>query len=104
MLSVQTRAGQKVNILMDRLIDYYEGKPATKKDAPQPQQQQQPLQQVQQFLPPMPIATNPMMSQVPPPLPPQSQAPPGPQFDSMYERQIEPFGGSTSGGLGFSFL
>ncbi len=105
MLSVQTRAGQKVNILMDRLIDYYEGAPASKKDAkePQQQQQQQPMmQQAQQFLPPMPIATNPAAS-MPPPPPPSSMAPP-PQFDNMYERPIEPFGGSTGGGLGFSFL
>lgn len=106
MLSVQTRAGQKVNIIMDRLIDYYEGKPATKKDAPQqPQQQQQPItQQAQQFLPPMPIATNPM--EMTPPPPPASFAPPPQQqqFDGMYERPIEPFGGSTGGGLGFSFL
>jgi hypothetical protein len=103
MLSVQTRAGQKVNILMDRLIDYYEGTPATKKDAKQPQQQQQPiLQQAQQFLPPMPIPTNPMAQ--PPPPPPSSMAPPPQQFDNMYERTIEPFGGSTGGGLGFSFL
>jgi hypothetical protein len=107
MLSVQTRAGQKVNILMDRLIDYYEGNPATKKDAPQPvqQQQQQPImQQAQQFLPPMPMATNPMAQ----PPPPSSMMPPPPQqqqqFDNMYERQIEPFGGATGGGLGFSFL
>jgi len=108
MLSVQTRAGQKVNILMDRLIDYYEGKPASKKDAkePQQQQQQQPiLQQAQQFLPPMPIDTNPMPSgMMQPPPPPSSMAPPPQQFDNMYERQIEPFGGSTGGGLGFSFL
>jgi len=109
MLSVQTRAGQKVNILMDRLIDYYEGAPASKKDAKQPeQQQQQPqpiLQQAQQFLPPMPIATNPMPSgMMPPPPPPSSMAPPPQQFDNMYERTIEPFGGSTGGGLGFSFL
>ena len=108
MLSVQTRAGQKVNILMDRLIDYYEGAPATKKDVPAPQQQQQQqpqqmLQQAQQFLPPMPMATNPMAQ---PPPPPSSMMPPPPQqqFDNMYERQIEPFGGSTGGGLGFSFL
>lgn len=101
MLSVQTRAGQKVNILMDRLIDYYEGAPASKKDAKEPQQQQQPvLQQAQQFLPPMPIATNPMA----PPPPPSSMTPPPQQFDTMYERPIEPFGGSTGGGLGFSFL
>jgi hypothetical protein len=26
------------------------------------------------------------------------------QFDDMYERQIEAFGGSTNGGLGYSFL
>jgi hypothetical protein len=104
MLSVQTRAGQKVNILMDRLIDYYEGAPASKKDTKeQPSQQQQPvIQQAQQFLPPMPIATNPM-AQAPPP-PPSSMAPPPQQFDAMYERPIEPFGGSTGGGLGFSFL
>jgi hypothetical protein len=103
MLSVQTRAGQKVNILMDRIIDYYEGAPASKKDAQPPQQQQQPiLQQAQQFLPPMPIATNPMAQ--PPPPPPSSMAPPPQQFDNMYERTIEPFGGSTGGGLGFSFL
>lgn len=102
MLSVQTRAGQKVNILMDRIIDYYEGAPASKKDAQQPQQQQPILQQAQQFLPPMPIATNPMAQ---PPLPPtSSMAPPPQQFDNMYERTIEPFGGSTGGGLGFSFL
>lgn len=107
MLSIQTRAGQKVNILMDRLIDYYEGKPSSKRDAKEQavqqeqQQQQQPiLQQAQQFLPPMPIATNPI---TPPPQPPASMAPPQ-QFDSMYERPIEPFGGSTGGGLGFSFL
>ena len=105
MLSVQTRAGQKVNILMDRLIDYYEGTPATKKDTQQQPQQQQPiLQQAQQFLPPMPIATNPMAmapSSQPMP-PPSSMAPPPPQqFDTMYERPIEAFGG---GGLGFSFL
>jgi hypothetical protein len=103
MLSVQTRAGQKVNILMDRLIDYYEGAPATKKDQQQPQQQQpQPmLQQAQQFLPPMPMA------QQPPPPPPSSMAPPQQQqqqFDGMYERPIEAFGGASSGGLGFSFL
>ena len=106
MLSVQTRAGQKVNILMDRLIDYYEGKPASKKDATEPQQQQPILQQAQQFLPPMPIATNPMAmapsSMAPPMPPPSSMAPPTPQqFDTMYERPIEAFGG---GGLGFSFL
>lgn len=110
MLSVQTRAGQKVNIIMDRFIDYYEGNPATKKDAPQPvQQQQQPqpmLQQAQQFLPPMPMATNPMAQ---PPPPPSSMMPPPPpqqqqQFDGMYERPIEAFGGASSGGLGFSFL
>lgn len=103
MLSVQTRAGQKVNILMDRLIDYYEGAPASKKDTKEqpPQQQQQPI------LPPMPmpIATNPMQPDLmPPPPPPSSMAPPPQQFDTMYERQIEPFGGSTGGGLGFSFL
>jgi hypothetical protein len=100
MLSIQTRAGQKVNILMDRLIDYYEGAPATKKDAKEPSQQpQQPqiLQQAQQFLPPMPIATNPMA-------PPPAAAAPPQQFDTMFEKQIEPFGGSTGGGLGFSFL
>jgi hypothetical protein len=107
MLSVQTRAGQKVNILMDRIVDYYEGAPATKKDAkepPQPSQSQPIMQQAQQFLPPMPMpmATNPM-SMAPPP-PPSSMAPPPPQFDAMYERNIEPFGGATSGGLGFSFL
>lgn len=104
MLSVQTRAGQKVNILMDRLIDYYEGKPASKKDAQQPaapQQPQQVIQEAQQFLPPMPIATNPT---APPPPPAASIAPPPTQFDNMYERPIEPFGGSTGGGLGFSFL
>jgi hypothetical protein len=42
-----------------------------------------------------------------PPPPPSSMMPPPPQqqqFDNMYERQIEPFGGSTGGGLGFSFL
>ena len=100
MLSIQTRAGQKVNILMDRLIYYYEGKPASKKDAQQPQQQPV-LQQAQQFLPPMPMATNPMA--IPPqPMPPaSSMAPPPQQFDTMYERPIEAFGG---GGLGFSFL
>lgn len=102
MLSIQTRAGQKVNILMDRLIDYYEGKPASKKDAQQPQQQPV-LQQAQQFLPPMPMATNPMAMAMPPqPMPPASSvAPPPQQFDTMYERPIEAFGG---GGLGFSFL
>jgi hypothetical protein len=106
MLSVQTRAGQKVNIIMDRLIDYYEGKPATKKDAKEPQQQQpqQIIQQAQQFLPPMPIATNPMEMTQPMPPPSIAQPPPQQQFDAMYERPIEPFGGSTGGGLGFSFL
>jgi hypothetical protein len=104
MLSVQTRAGQKVNILMDRLIDYYEGAPATKKDPqqPQPPQQQPIMQQAQQFLPPMPMATNPMVQ--PPPPPPSSMMPPQQQFDTMYERPIEAFGGASSGGLGFSFL
>jgi hypothetical protein len=106
MLSVQTRAGQKVNIIMDRLIDYYEGAPATKKDAKAQEQPQQPiLQQAQQFLPPMPIATNPMPT--PPPssmMPPPAQQQQSMQFDNMYERPIEPFGGSTGAGLGFSFL
>lgn len=105
MLSVQTRAGQKVNILMGRIVDYYEGAPATKKDPPtQPAQPQPIIQQAQQFLPPMPMATNPMSMAPPPPPPATSMAPPTPQFDAMYERPIEPFGGSTSGGLGFSFL
>jgi hypothetical protein len=104
MLSVQTRVGQKVNIIMDRLIDYYEGKPASKKDEQQPQQPA--LQQAQQFLPPMPIATNPMPMAMPsqPMPPPSSMAPPPQQFDTMYERPIEAFGGASSGGLGFSFL
>jgi hypothetical protein len=62
------------------------------------------MQQAQQFLPPMPMpmATNPM-SMAPPP-PPATSMPPPPQFDAMYEHPIEPFGGATSGGLGFSFL
>ena len=101
MLSVQTRAGQKVNILMDRLIDYYEGKPPAQV---QPQVQAQVQAQPQQLMPPPP---------------PQSTSQ-RPQFDAMYERavpdamptpptfasepQIEAFGGSTGGGLGYSFL
>lgn len=100
MLSVQTRAGQKVNILMDRLIDYYEGKPATKKDAPQPAAQPaQPI--LQQMLPPLQMPLPPMSQS---PQQPQPQQQPQQQFDTMYERPIEAFGGASSGGLGFSFL
>lgn len=102
MLSVQTRVGQKVNILTDRLIDYYEGKPASKKEV----KEQQPPQHV--LPPPMPVATNPASMPPPPPSsmapPPSLMGPPPTQFDAMYERPIESFGGASSGGLGFSFL
>ena len=97
MLSVQTRVGQKVNILTDRLIDYYEGKPVSKKEVKE--------QQPQHVLPPpMPVSTNPPPPQSTIAPPPSSMAPPPAQFDAMYERPIESFGGASTGGLGFSFL
>lgn len=111
-LSVQTRVGQKFSILMDRLIDYYEGTPKKEKETKSSlnvEQQQMPIQQIT-----MPPPPPPSIMTAPPPPPtlssqeiPQQQMPQPQaniQFDDMYERQIEAFGGSTNGGLGYSFL
>lgn len=113
MLSIQTRLGQKINILIDRLINYYEGKPQhiqeNKNNNYEP-----PISQPQ-TPPPPPIMTQPTKT-MPDIQPPQSQQPTmtqptmaqqpqmNIQFDNMYEKQIEAFGSSTNSGLGFSFL
>ena len=87
-LSLQTKLGEKTNILLDRILNYIDGNASIRDQQPQQQQQQQQQQPQQQQSPPMNLTVNPMSR--------NNSQPSGqtntdnygqqssPQFDSMY--------------------
>lgn len=83
LLSLQTKLGEKVSILFDRVVEYWEGKPAKKQKQQQQQQQQ----------PPLMASSTPIHS-----LPEQSQQQ-SPNFDQMYQPDSTPLMGAASPGM-----
>lgn len=83
LLSLQTKLGEKVSILVDRMIDYWEGTSSKKQKKQQQSQQQQPM---------MPSSSTPIHS-----LPEQSQQP---NYDQMYQQDSTPLMGASTPGMG----
>ena len=96
-LSLQTKLGEKTNILLDRILDYIDGNSSIRSQSPQQQSQQhqqahQPQQSQQQ--PPANLTVNPMLrgGQQTEQMGQQSS----PQFDNMYGQTSTPLVGANS--------
>ena len=101
-LSLQTKIGQKGNILYERVMELWHG------EAPKPVQRQPAQIRVVQPLA-QPLAQHPPQQQeLPPPISAQNlaMAPPPqqeqPNYDAMYQQSLEPMAANDFGGSAFS--
>ena len=97
-LSLQTKVGKKVNILVERFSDYYNGK-KPEEDEEKQKQQQQPKQIPRTVPTHQPSRADAYLNTPAQPIQQQQQ----PNFNSMFSNNVEPFigGASQIGGAPF---
>ena len=93
MLTIQSKVGNKTNILLDRLFDYWEGNNKKQQQQQSQNSQQQGQQQQAPLLPPPAVQTNNPSVMIP------NQGP-QPDFDKMYQGPDTPLVNAMTPGQG----
>ena len=101
-LSLQTKLGEKVSIIVDRVMELWEGPKDTKKKAKKGQgnvKVSQPISQGQSAVANIPMMTSPGTTSISSLPPMQQQQQPQQDYNNMYQQDNTPLVGAASPGM-----